>query len=74
MIPIDAQIVEFALTNRLPLISPLRKFADIGGLISSWPSMHALWRHAANKSEADRDSKGGALLAKCTHIERHRSS
>lgn len=47
MIPIDAQIVEFASTNRLPLISPLRKYADMGGLISYGPSLHDLWRHAA---------------------------
>jgi len=46
-IPIDAQIVEFALTNRLPLISPNRKFADMGGLISYGPSLHGLWHHAA---------------------------
>jgi putative ABC transport system substrate-binding protein len=47
MIPIDVQIVEFASTNRLPLISPMRKFADMGGLISYGPSLHELWRHAA---------------------------
>jgi putative ABC transport system substrate-binding protein len=47
MIPIDAQIVEFALTNRLPLISPNRKFTDMGGLISYGPSLRELWRHAA---------------------------
>jgi putative ABC transport system substrate-binding protein len=47
MISIDAQIVEFAVTNRLPLISRLRKFADMGGLISYGPSLHELWRHAA---------------------------
>ena len=47
MIPIDAQIVEFASTNRLPLISPLRNYADMGGLISYGPSLHELWRHAA---------------------------
>ena len=44
---IDAQIVEFALTNRLPLISPLRNYADMGGLISYGRSLHELWRHAA---------------------------
>ena len=47
MLSIDAQIVGFALTNRLPLISPLRHFADMGGLISYGPSLHELWRHAA---------------------------
>jgi hypothetical protein len=47
MIPIDARIAEFALTNRVPLISPLREFADKGGLISYGPSLHKLWRHAA---------------------------
>jgi putative ABC transport system substrate-binding protein len=47
MIPIGAQIVEFAFTNRLPLVSPNRKFADMGGLISYGPSVQDLWRHAA---------------------------
>jgi putative ABC transport system substrate-binding protein len=47
MIPNDAQIAEFALGNRLPLISPFRKYADMGGLISYGPSLHELWRHAA---------------------------
>ena len=41
------QIAEFALTNRLPLVTELREFVVAGGLASYGTSRADLWRRSA---------------------------
>ena len=46
MVPIHADIAEFASANRLPTISVFRRFVDAGGLMSYGPNLRELWRQA----------------------------
>src|SRR6185369_13254366 len=41
------QIAEFAVTNRLPTISPFRPFAEFGGLMSYGPDLDDFFRRCA---------------------------
>ena len=50
------RIAEFALKNRLPAISPFRRFADFGGLMAYGPDLEDMRRRAA--SYVDKILKG----------------
>ncbi|TMA09701.1 MAG: hypothetical protein E6J89_12350 [Deltaproteobacteria bacterium] len=54
------QIVDFAATNRLPLIYDSREFIEDGGLMSYGPSFPDLWRRAA--TYVDKILKGAKPL------------
>jgi len=41
------RIADFAIQNRLPMISEVREFAEAGGLITYGPSLPDSWRRAA---------------------------
>ncbi len=52
----SVQLAEFVVKNRLPAISPFRRFAEAGGLMSYGPDFDEFRRHAA--SYIDRILKG----------------
>jgi ABC-type uncharacterized transport system substrate-binding protein len=43
-----ARIGTFALANRLPMVSALREFAELGGIATYGVSRHDLWRRSAS--------------------------
>jgi len=47
----STQLADFVVKNRLPAISPFRKFADAGGLIAYGPDFDEFRRHAASYIE-----------------------
>jgi putative ABC transport system substrate-binding protein len=52
----STQLADFVVKNRLPAISPFRRFADAGGLMAYGPDFDEFRRHAA--SYVDRILKG----------------
>ena len=44
---VQAQILDFASTHRLPLVSVFKEWADAGALMSYGPNLPELWRYAA---------------------------
>jgi len=50
------QIIDLAVKNRLPAISPFRRFADAGGLMAYGPNLQDFYRRSA--TYADKILKG----------------
>jgi putative ABC transport system substrate-binding protein len=47
----STQLAKFVVKNRLPAISPFRRFADAGGLMAYGPDFDEFRRHAASYIE-----------------------
>jgi putative ABC transport system substrate-binding protein len=45
------QIADFVVKNRLPAISPFRRFADAGGLMAYGPNLQGFYRRSATYAE-----------------------